>query len=186
MQIIRNNCTTIVRNHRSFSKTGCNSKSICGSVKTVNSDGSITDSNDQKQFRIGTTGATLFSTNDKSISVRAILSNPKFGNINGVMFGLNVTAGTGAKININNLLAGQATGINLTNFSNNTVTWSNTYAYFVDVYNRLYDDLTTEEKNKYVAPTAEERELAKRFSGSVSIKIADQSIPACKAIKVKS
>lgn len=175
-----------IRTDIKANSTATDMSGICGSVKTVNSDGSITDSNDQKQFRIGTTGATLFSTNDKSISVRAILSNPKFGNINGVMFGLNVTAGTGAKININNLLAGQATGINLTNFSNNTVTWSNTYAYFVDVYNRLYDDLTTEEKNKYVAPTAEERELAKRFSGSVSIKIADQSIPACKAIKVKS
>jgi hypothetical protein len=74
----------------------------------------------------------------------------------------------------------------LTNFSNNTVVWSNTYAYYTDVYNRLYDDLKTEDKNKYVAPTDAERELAKRFSGTVSIKIADQNIPACKAIKTKS
>ena len=74
----------------------------------------------------------------------------------------------------------------MTNFSNNTVVWSNTYAYYTDVYNRLYDDLKTEDKNKYVAPTDAERELAKRFSGTVSIKIADQNIPACKAIKTKS
>jgi len=159
---------------------------ICGTVKSVNTDGTITDSNDQIQYRIGTVGATLFSSNDKSISVRMILSNSKFGLINGVMFGLNLTTGTGAKINVHNLLSGQATGINLTNFTNSTVSWSNTYAYYTDVYNRLYDDLTTEEKNKYVKPTDAERELAKRYSGTVSIKIADQTIPACKAIRTKS
>lgn len=175
-----------IRTDIKANSTATDMSGVCGAVKTVNNDGSVTDSNDQLQYRIGTTGATLFSTNDKSVSVRVILSNPKFGNINGAMFGLNVTAGTGAKINIHNLLAGQATGINLTNFSNNTVTWQNTYASYIDVYNRLYDKLATEDKNKYVVPTAEERELAKRFSGTVSIKIADQTIPACKAIKVKS
>ena len=102
------------------------------------------------------------------------------------MFGLNLTTGTGAKINVHNLLSGQATGINLTNFTNSTVSWSNTSAYYTDVYNRLYDDLTTEEKNKYVKPTDAERELGKRYSGTVSIKIADQTIPACKAIRTKS
>ena len=43
-----------------------------------------------------------------------------------------------------------------------------------------------EDKSGYVEPTAEERELAKRYSGTVSIKIADQNIPACKAIRTKS
>lgn len=166
--------------------TATDKSGVCATVKSVNSDGTITDSNDQIQYRIGTTGATLFSTNDKSISVRMILSNPKFGNVDGALFGLNLSAGTGAKINIHNLLAGQSSGINLTNFSNNTVTWSNTFAAYQLVYNELYDKLTTEEKNKYVAPTTEERDLAKRYSGTVTIKIADQNIPACKAIKTKS
>ena len=71
-------------------------------------------------------------------------------------------------------------------FSNNTVGWSNDYASYQLVYNSTYDKLSTEDKNKYVAPTEEERELAKRYSGTVSIKIADQNIPACKAIKIKS
>ena len=38
----------------------------------------------------------------------------------------------------------------------------------------------------YYSFNGEERELAKRYSGTVSIKIADQNIPACKAIKIKS
>ena len=159
----------------------------CATVKSVNSDGTITDSNDQVQYRIGTTGATLFSTNDKSITVRMILSNPKFGTVDGAMFGLNLSAGTGAKINIHNLLAGQSSGINLTDFSNNTAGWSNTFAYYQLVYNELYDKLKDDaERNKYVAPTTEERDLAKRYSGTVTIKVADQNIPACKAIKTKS
>jgi len=160
-------------------------KGVCGTVKSINTDGTITDSNDQIQYRIGTTGATLFSSNDKSVSVRVILSNPNLGLINGAMFGLNLTQGTGAKVNVHNLLNGQVTGINLTNFSNSTVSWSNTYAYYTDVYNRLYDDLKTEDKNKYVAPTNAERELAKRFSGTVTIEIAEQS-NTCKAIRTKS
>ncbi|KXZ64075.1 hypothetical protein AVENLUH5627_03142 [Acinetobacter venetianus] len=158
----------------------------CASTKSVNDNGTVTDEYGEVQYRIGTTGATLFSTYDKSITVRMILSNLKFGAVDGAMFGLNLTAGTGAKINIHNLLQGQATGITLTNFSNNTVTWNNTFAAYQLVYNELYDDLSTEDKNKYVAPTDAERELAKRFSGTVSIKIADQNIPACKAIKTKS
>ena len=41
------------------------------------------------------------------------------------------------------------------------------------------------DKNQYVKPTDEERALAKRISGTVSIDLADQNIPACNAIKVK-
>ena len=62
--------------------------------------------------------------------------------------------------------------------------WSNDYASYQLVYNTTYDKL--EDKSGYVEPTAEERELAKRYSGTVSIKIADQNIPACKAIRTKS
>jgi hypothetical protein len=158
---------------------------VCGTVKTINADGTITDSNDQVQYRIGTTGGTLFSADDKSITVRMILSNPKFGNVDGAIFGLNLSTGTGAKINIHNLLAGQPTGINLSNFTNDSVTWSNTYAGYQLIYNELYDKLKDTERNDYIAPTTEDRELAKRYSGTVSIKIADQKIDACKAIRIK-
>lgn len=166
--------------------TDTDKSGICGTVKSVNSDGTITDSNDQIQYRIGTTSATEFSAVDKSLVVRMILSNPKFGNVDGAIFGLNLTAGTGAKINIHNLLAGQANGINLTNFLNETANWSNTYAAYQLIYNTTYDNLKDAEKNKYIKPTDEERALAKRYSGTVSIKIADQNIPACNAIKIKS
>ncbi len=37
-----------------------------------------------------------------------------------------------------------------------------------------------------VTPTDEEKALAQRIAGTVTIKLADQSIPACKAIKIKS
>lgn len=159
---------------------------VCGTVQSLNADGTITDSNNQTQYRIGTTGGGLFSTDDKSLTVRMILANSKFATLDGVMFGLNVSAGTSAKINVANLLSGQPTGISLTDFDNNSVTWSNIFAYYNDVYVKLYDSLTTEVKNSYVAPTAAERELAKRFSGTVTIKIADQTLPACKSIHVKS
>lgn len=157
----------------------------CAKTQNINPDGTVTDEYGETQYRIGTTGATLFSTNDKSVTVRMILSNPKFATVDGAIFGLNISDGTGAKINIHNLLDGQATGITLTNFTNNTVTWSNSYAYYQKTYIRIYDDENTN-KNQYVKPTDAERELAKRYSGTVSITIADQNIPACKAIKIKS
>ncbi|MBC9230212.1 hypothetical protein HI850_012855 [bacterium SPL81] len=172
--------TDIKSNATDVDKSG-----VCATVKSVNADGTITDSNDQIQYRIGTTGATSFSTDDKSITTRMILSNPIFGTVDGAMFGLNVSVGTGAKINIHNLLAGQTTGINLTNFSNETVYWTNEYARSLYSYIFTYDKLTTD-KNKYVAPTAAEREIAKRYIGTVDISVADQNIPACKAIKTKS
>ncbi|RZF52749.1 hypothetical protein EXE30_09295 [Acinetobacter halotolerans] len=150
-----------------------------------NPDGTYTDQYGETQYRIGTTGATLFSINDKSITVRMLLSNPKFETIDGVMFGINFSTVSGAKINLHNLLVGQADGINLTNFSNNTVVWSNQYAFYQAAYVGLYDRLD-KDKDKYVAPTAEERELAKRWTGVVSIKVADQNKPACKSIKIKS
>ena len=157
----------------------------CATVKSVNANGTYTDEYDETQYRIGTTGATQFSTNDKSVSVRMILSHPKFETIDGALFGLNIDGIGGAKMNIHNLLDGQPAGINLTNFSNNTVVWNNIHAIALDSYIRFYDGLKTD-KDKYVAPTAEERELAKRWAGTVTIKIADQNIPACTSIKIKS
>ncbi|ENW82061.1 hypothetical protein F909_01754 [Acinetobacter sp. ANC 3929] len=172
-----------IRTDIKASATATDKSGICGTVKSINTDGTITDSNNQIQYRIGTTAATEFSTADKSITVRMILSNPTFGLADGVLFGLNLSEGTGAKINVHNLLAGQPSGINLTNFQNNTVVWSNTYAIQQSIYNSAYDKLT--DKTGYIAPTDDERELAKRYSGTVTIKVADQKIPACNAIKTK-
>lgn len=172
--------TDIKRNATPMDMSG-----VCGLVKSVNSDGTITDTNDQIQYRIGTTGTTSNSTNDRSVTVRMILSNPKFLTLDGVMFGLNLSSGTGAKINLYNLSMGQK-NINLTNFANESpVAWSNTYANAQATYIRIYDDKNTN-KNQYVKPTDEERALAKGFSGKVSIELADQNIPTCNAIKIKS
>lgn len=154
-------------------------------------DGTYLDEYGVTQYRVGTTGGALYSANDKSITVRMIFANPKFGAIEGLLLGLNFTSLSGqqnisgAKINIHNLLNGQATGINLTNFSNNTVSWLNNYALYLTSYINTYDKEGTD-KSKFVEPTAQERAFAKGYQGTASIRIADQKIPACNAIKIKS
>ncbi|MCH7315306.1 hypothetical protein [Acinetobacter sp. ANC 3882] len=153
--------------------------------------GTFIDEYGVTQYRVGTTGGALYSANDKSITVRMIFANPKFGAIDGVLLGLNFTSIngqnniSGAKINVHNLLNGQATGINLTNFSNNTVSWLNNYGLYLTTYINVYDKEGTD-KSKYVEPTAQERAIAKGNQGTASIRIADQKIPACNAIKIKS
>ncbi|WP_043970856.1 MULTISPECIES: putative pilus system protein FilF [Acinetobacter] len=154
-------------------------------------DGSLLDEYGVTQYRIGTTGGALYSANDKSITVRMIFANSRFGAIDGVLLGLNFTSLngqnniSGAKINVHNLLNGQATGINLTNFSNNTVSWLNNSALYMTSYINAYDKEGTD-KSKFVEPTAQERAFAKGYQGTASIRIADQKIPACNAIKIKS
>ncbi len=54
--------------------------------------------------------------------------------------------------------------------------WYNPHAATQASYNALEN----------VTPTDEEKALAQRIAGTVTIKLADQSIPACKAIKIKS
>ncbi|WP_017396399.1 putative pilus system protein FilF [Acinetobacter haemolyticus] len=152
---------------------------------TANPDGTYTDEYGETQYRIGTTGTTNFSEKDKSISVRFMLSNPKFDKLNGATFGLNFSTVSGAKINIHGLLDGQSQGINLTNFDNQQLSWSNFDASAHASYVFIYDNLEGN-KNEYIPPTEEERELAKRWTGTVTIKIADQNNPACKAIKTKA
>lgn len=41
------------------------------------------------QYRIGTTGAANFSASDKSITIRMILNEARFGLLEGVLLGLN-------------------------------------------------------------------------------------------------
>ncbi|MFU0456524.1 protein FilF, partial [Acinetobacter baumannii] len=99
---------------------------------------------------IGTTGGTESSTNDKSVTVRMILAEPQLGNLNGIVVGLNSNViqaiketgsqsltVSGAKINVANLLQGQASGANLTTYDNKTVNWLNPYAFYQQVYNNI-------------------------------------------------
>ena len=57
----------------------------CGVV----SDNTMIDNNGVQQYRIGTTGGTESSTNDKSVTVRMILAESQLGNLNGIVVGLN-------------------------------------------------------------------------------------------------
>ncbi|MDC4738979.1 protein FilF [Acinetobacter baumannii] len=153
----------------------------CGVV----SDNTLIDNNGVQQYRIGTTGGTESASNDKSITVKMIFSEPKLGNLNGIMAGLNsnvVQATTetggqtlivsGAKINVANLLQGQLNGINLTTYDNKTVSWLNPYAFYQRVYNNI--------KDVSPAPTEEDKALAERMSGTITIRTAD-----CYQIKTK-
>lgn len=167
---------------------------MSGQCATV-TDNSLIDTNGVQQYRLGTTGGTESSDNDSSITVRMILSNPQLGNLNGILMGLNSVVRqdtnpddnvndsisvNGAKINLYNLLAGQnsSNSINLSDYENKTARWINLYAFYQAVYNNI--------KDISPAPTDAEKALAQRLSGTVSIKLANQSIPACNAIKTKS
>ncbi len=158
-------------------KPNSTSTDMSGQCATV-SDESLVDSNGVQQYRIGTTAATVNDplNADQSIYVRMILSNTKFANIDGVMVGLTfvgVSPGP-AKLNLFNLLANKVDSTSI-DFDNNTP-WYNQYAAAQDSYNKL----------DKVTPTEDDKALAKRKLGTVTIKLADQSIPACKAIKIKS
>ncbi|WP_228150070.1 protein FilF, partial [Acinetobacter baumannii] len=151
---------------------------MSGQCATV-SDASLIDNNGMQQYRIGTTAATFNDplNGDQSVYVRMILSNPKFANIDGVMVGVTfvgVSPGP-AKLNLFNLLANKVDSTSI-NFDNNTA-WFNQHAAAQESYNMLKD---------VPAPTAADKALAQRKFGTVTIKLADQSIPACKAIKTKS
>ncbi|MDB0117133.1 protein FilF [Acinetobacter baumannii] len=162
-------------------KPNATTTDMSGQCATL-SDATLIDSNGIQQYRIGTTAATLDlpTQNDQSIFIRMILSNPKFANINGAMVGVTFTvpsAGT-AKLNLFNLLANKVddNSINLNNGAKELASWFNAHASAQSTYNKLEN----------VTPTEDEKALAKRIAGTVTIKLADQSIPACKAIKTKS
>jgi hypothetical protein len=151
---------------------------MSGQCATV-SDNSLVDSNGVQQYRIGTTAATVddSSNSEQSVYVRMILSNPKFENIDGVMVGLTFVGPSPgpAKLNLFNLLANKVDSTSI-DFDTDTA-WYNQHAAVQASYNKLKD---------VPAPTAADKALAQRMLGTVTIKLADQSIPACKAIKTKS
>jgi len=153
---------------------------LCATVTGNN----LIDSLGVQQYRIGTTAATLDdpTNSDRSVYIRMMLANPKFANIDGAMIGLTFigpSAGT-AKLNLFNLLANKVdnNSINLNNGAKGLASWYNAHAAAQASYNAI---------DKVIpAPTDEEKALAQRIVGTVTIKLADQSIPACKAIKTKS
>lgn len=165
-------------NIRTDIKPNSTTNDMSGQCATV-SENSLVDSNGVQQYRIGTTAATVDdpSNSQQSVYVRMILSNPKFENIDGVMVGVTfvgVSPGP-AKLNLFNLLANKVDSTSI-DFDTNTA-WFNAHAAAQESYNTLKD---------VPAPTAADKALAQRKFGTVTIKLADQSIPACKAIKTKS
>ncbi|WP_192455589.1 putative pilus system protein FilF [Acinetobacter oleivorans] len=159
-------------------KPNSTTNDMSGQCATV-ADNSLVDSNGVQQYRIGTTTATVDdpSNSQQSVYVRMILSNPKFENIDGVMVGLTFVGPSPgpAKINLFNLLANKVDSTSI-DFDTDTA-WFNQHAAVQASYNMLKD---------VPAPTAADKALAQRKVGTVTIKLADQSIPACKAIKTKS
>jgi len=155
---------------------------MSGQCATVTGNNNLIDSLGVQQYRIGTTAVTLDNPPDRSVYIRMILANPKFANIDGAMIGLTYigpSAGT-AKLNLFNLLANKVDSESIDLNNGETVkksaSWYNAHAATQASYNALEN----------VTPTDEEKALAQRIIGTVTIKLADQSIPACKAIKTKS
>ncbi|MPW44120.1 hypothetical protein [Acinetobacter guerrae] len=174
---------------RSDIKPNATANDMSGTCATVNPSTMI-DSNGVQQFRIGTTGTANYAETDKSITIRMILTNAKFGLLEGAILGLNqsltvrasndgsvssqtLTSG-GVKINLHNLLTDHNTtrGVNITDFSNAEASWINIHAAYQKVYNNI--------KDVSPAPTQAQQELAKRIYGTLSIEL-----PSCYTIKQK-
>ncbi len=143
-----------------------------------------------QQYRIGTTGAANYDTSDKSLTIRMILSNPIFGNIDGALIGLNesllylpqdstgntvsFTSG-GVRMNLQNLIVDKSTtrGINVTGWDGQAASqaqWVNMLAVSQKVFN-------VAKGNK---PTNDQLDLAKRANGYLSIEL-----PTCYTLKTK-
>lgn len=140
-----------------------------------------------KQLRIGTTGTVNSSANDKSLTIRMIMSNPAFGGLNGAIIGLNnqfdyITEATqdqvssgGVRLNLQNLIVNNdvSSGINITSWQNSLnpqARWVNLHAVFQGIYNRAKD----------ITPTQDQLDFAKRSSGSIDI-----ALPSCYQIRTK-
>ena len=137
--------------------------------------------NGVQQYRLGTLGRAFVA--DKAVSMRLILANEKFGNLNGALVGLDsrIQSSTdpkdsivigGALLNLSNVLnsnVGQTGRVTFLNSVGEEVQWANTYASFQKVYNNNNKDLTPADT-----------QLAKLNGGSVEFKLAD-----CYQVKAK-
>lgn len=150
------------------------------------------DNNGITQYRVGTTGAANSTSSDQSITIRMILSDAKFGLLEGALLGLNqnlsvstdaanaVLSSGGVKINLGNLLNtnSNSRSISVSNFNDpssglsTVANWANTYA----AYQKIYNSIT----NIQPAPTADQIELAKRVSGTLTAEL-----PNCYSVKNK-
>lgn len=148
---------------------------------TVNAN--MQDSNGVQQYRIGTTGTASQTSDDKSITLRMILANPIFGNIDGALVGLNIqpdpegaiTKGVsgGVRLNLQNLIVSNTTalGINITGWegaASKDAEWLNMHAAAQAIYDAA---------NKISPPS----DLTKRQQGTLNI-----SLPTCYSIKTKA
>lgn len=164
-----------------------NANDLSGQCGVVNTE-TYLDQNKVQQYRVGTLGAAEFGENDKSVTLRMMLSDPIFKRLEGTIVGLQqtvtITDGinnlkqniTGVKINLHNLITDKNTlkGINLTSFDSSArPVWTNLNA----AYNLIY--LGTEEGKKNA--TQAQKDTSKRVSGTLSI-----SLPSCYKVQVKS
>lgn len=160
------------------------------SCSTINDN--YIDTNGVQQYRIGTTGATNDTVTDKSITIRMILANPIFNQLNGAIVGFNTNFATlpsngannsltvdvvtsGARINLKRLIDDgihpDALNISDWNTSNPTVKWDNMHAVAQSIYNQANPSTAT----------AEQLNLAKLTKGTIEqIKLLSCSTYATK------
>nr|WP_174506620.1 hypothetical protein [Acinetobacter sp. Marseille-Q1620] len=145
------------------------------------------DSNGVQQYRIGTVGTTNTSADkrEQSIYIRMLLSNPVFGNLDGVTAGIQPSQSTSLRLNLMNLLQDnvkggifilgyrtykdQSTGQTLVT---EVPSWTNPYAKFQHIYNTAKDN----------TPTPEMKDIALRQSGYFE---GNVTLPACYQLKTK-
>lgn len=129
------------------------------------------DTNGVQQYRIGVLGAT--DIDNKAVTLRMILANPKFHKLDGAVIGLNtkieaVEGGVGqvvggARANIGNLVAANSTRITLSDFNGATVKWSNIY----------HAQLATYVAQNPTLATDADKTLVKAQGGVVSLDVAE-------------
>lgn len=153
------------------------------STQCLDVDNALVDTDGVQQYRIGTTGAVNSEASDKSITLRMILSNPIFGDLDGALIGINAPASSatsnagvvvdGVRLNLQNLIADKSTtrGINITGWIENTTKtaeWANIYAYYFGNYNAK------------VGVTGSNPDYNKIRSGTLGV-----SLPNCYSVKTK-
>lgn len=164
------------------------SQTSLASNQCLNVNASMLDTANVQQYRIGTTVATNSSTNDKSIVMRMILANPIFGNLDGILVGLDQqgtldaqilgqNTSNGVRMNLQNLIVNKTTslGINVTGWANEQAVdakWLNWQAIYQSVYNNAKDNAGK--------VTSAQTELAKRTNGSIEVEL-----PTCYKIQTK-
>ena len=139
-----------------------------------------------QQYRLGTT-ARVF-TNDNSISVRMILANDTFNNINGALVGMNVKLQLaengeilsvgGARIQLGGLLNGNRS-IRFTDSAGEAVQWANTLASFQNTFNNANQKKTENDPTKKEVTQAD-LNLAKLAGGKI-----EMTLPDCYQVKTK-